>query len=102
MTEERDDFWGFDEPVVVPITDVFDLHTFLPKDIPSVVEEYLSEALALGFREVRIIHGKGKGVQREVVRKILAAHPLVKSFYDAPHERGGKGATIAELLIVDS
>lgn len=102
MTEERDDFWGFDEPVVVPITDAFDLHTFLPKDIPSVVEEYLAEALAMGFREVRIIHGKGKGVQREVVRKLLAAHPLVKSFYDAPHERGGKGATIAELLIVDS
>lgn len=67
-----------------------------------MVEEYLAEALAMGFRKVRIIHGKGKGVQREVVRKLLAAHPLVKSFYDAPHERGGKGATIAELLIVDS
>ena len=102
MAESWDDFEGFDEPVVVPITDAFDLHTFLPRDIPSVVEEYLAEALALGFVEVRIIHGKGKGVQRETVRKILTAHPLVKSFYDAPHERGGKGATIAELLIVET
>ena len=98
MAEEGYDLEGFDEPVVVPITDAFDLHSFLPKDIPSVVEEYLSEALALGFNEVRIIHGKGKGVQREIVRKILSRHPMVKNFYDAPPERGGHGATIAELL----
>ena len=102
MAEEGYDFEGFDEPVVVPITDAFDLHSFLPKDIPSVVEEYLSEALALGFSEVRIIHGKGKGVQREIVRKMLLRHPLVKNFYDAPPERGGYGATIAELLTVET
>lgn len=93
------EYWeDFGEPVVLPITDSIDLHSFLPKDIPSVVEEYLGEVLAKGFTEVRIIHGKGKGVQREAVRKVLAKHPLVKAFYDAPPDRGGYGATIAELL----
>lgn len=105
MTDDFDSFddWaGFDpdEAVVVPITDSFDLHHFRPKDIPSVVEEYLAEALAKGFREVRIIHGKGIGVQRERVRGVLAKHPLVKAFYDAPPDRGGYGATIAELLTI--
>lgn len=97
------EYWeaDFDGVVVLPITDSIDLHTFLPKDIPSVVEEYLAEALGKGFGEVRIIHGKGKGVQREVVRKVLAKHPLVKAFYDAPPERGGFGATVAELLLAE-
>lgn len=104
MVEFDDDMYfdGFDEPVVLPITDSFDLHHFQPRDIPSVVKEYLAEALARGFVEVRIIHGKGTGVQREIARKILAGHPLVKCFYDAPPERGGYGATIAELLRVNT
>lgn len=83
-----------DEPVRIPITDVFDLHTVPPRDIEGVVEAYLEEALALGFRYVRIIHGRGIGVQRETVRRILAATPFVESFGDAPAEAGGWGATV--------
>jgi dsDNA-specific endonuclease/ATPase MutS2 len=71
----------------VPIEDSIDLHTFQPREVAEVVEEYLYQALAKGFREVRIIHGRGIGVQREIVRKILEKHPQVKSFHDAP-DRG--------------
>ena len=87
----------FPEPVVVPITDVFDLHTFQPRDVKLVVEEYLNEAQRLGFSTVRIIHGKGIGVQREMVRKILARTPFVSDWTDAPPEAGGLGATIVRL-----
>ncbi len=85
------------EPVVLPIEDGIDLHPFAPKDIPSVVEDYLEAAHARGMREVRLIHGRGIGVQRERVRKVLASSHLVRSFHDAPPERGGWGATIAYL-----
>jgi DNA-nicking Smr family endonuclease len=88
---------GDDEPVPLPIEDALDLHTFAPRDVASVVEEYLIEAAARGFREVRVIHGRGIGVQREIVRAVLARHPLVESFADAPPERGGRGATIVRL-----
>ena len=71
----------------VPIEDSIDLHTFQPKEVAVVMEEYLHQAVAKGFREVRIIHGRGIGVQREVVRSILAKHPSVVSFHDAP-DRG--------------
>jgi DNA-nicking Smr family endonuclease len=71
----------------VPIEDSIDLHTFQPGEIAIVVEEYLVQAIAKGFREVRIIHGRGIGVQREIVRSILAKHPSVVSFHDAP-DRG--------------
>ena len=71
----------------VPIEDSIDLHTFQPREIAEVVEEYLYQALAKGFREVRIIHGRGIGVQREIVRKILEKHPEVQSFHDTP-DRG--------------
>lgn len=84
-----------DEIAVLPIEDAIDLHGFQPRDIPSVVEEYLREAHARGFVEVRLIHGRGKGVQRRVVQSILAKHPLVASFRDAPASRGGWGATLA-------
>jgi dsDNA-specific endonuclease/ATPase MutS2 len=84
-------------PIVVPITDVIDLHPFAPKDIPSVTEEYLRECLAAGIFEVRIIHGRGTGVQRNIVRSILAKHPRVLSFQDAPAEAGGWGATVVTL-----
>jgi len=86
-----------DDPVRIPITDVFDLHTVPPKDVKPVVEEYLEEAYRLGFRALRIIHGRGIGVQREMVRSILARTPIVASFGDAPAEAGGWGATIVTL-----
>lgn len=87
----------FDEPVVMRIGDVIDLHAIPPKQVKAVVEEYLIEARARRFRYVRIIHGKGIGVQREMVRKILDRAPFVVLYYDAPPEAGGLGATIAEL-----
>jgi len=82
-----------DDPVPVPIEDAFDLHSFRPADIPSAVTEYLEEAKAK-YREVRLIHGRGIGVQREIVRKLLSLRPDVATFHDAPPERGGWGATV--------
>lgn len=87
----------FDEPVVMEIGDVIDLHSIPPKQVKAVVEEYLVEAHTRGFRHVRIIHGKGIGAQREMVRKILSRTPFVISFHDAPPEAGGLGATMVEL-----
>jgi dsDNA-specific endonuclease/ATPase MutS2 len=89
------------EPVSIPITDVFDLHPFAPRDVKAAVEEYLFEAHRLGFRAVRIIHGRGIGAQREMVRKILGRTPFVVRFGDAPAEAGGWGATVADLTTVD-
>jgi len=86
-----------DEPVRVPIEDSLDLHAFAPKDIASVVEAYLEAAAEAGFHEVRIIHGRGKGVQKEVVRQVLAGHPGVEGYAEAPPERGGWGATLVWL-----
>ena len=86
-----------DEPVHVPIEDSLDLHTFGPRDVASVVEEYLREAHERGFREVRIVHGRGIGVQRSIVRAVLSRHQLVVSVADAPPARGGWGATIVRL-----
>lgn len=87
----------FDEPVVMEIRDVIDLHSIPPKQVKAVIVEYLIEARARGFRRVRIIHGKGAGVQREMVRKILDRTPFVTGYHDAPPEAGGLGATIATL-----
>ncbi len=81
----------------VPITDSFDLHSFLPEDVPDVLSDYLAEARKLGMLEVRVIHGKGRGVRRAQVRKRLAADPGVADFFDAPPERGGAGATVVIL-----
>jgi dsDNA-specific endonuclease/ATPase MutS2 len=86
-----------DEPVEIPITDVFDLHSIPPRDVKDAVEAYLEEAQARGFRYVRIIHGRGIGVQRETVRKVLARTPWVEQFADAPAEAGGWGATVVTL-----
>ena len=72
---------------------------FIPKDIPSVVEEYLEQCSQAGLKEVRIIHGRGTGVQRNIVRSILQRHPLVLSFRDAPPEAGGWGAAFVLLNI---
>lgn len=85
------------EPVEIPITDVFDLHSVPPRDAREIVEAYLEEAHLRGFRYVRIIHGRGIGAQREMVRKVLARTPFVESFEDAPVEAGGWGATCAAL-----
>jgi dsDNA-specific endonuclease/ATPase MutS2 len=88
---------GPDDVVQVPIEDSIDLHTFAPRDVVSVVDEYLREARRAGFIEVRVIHGKGKGVQRAAVQRMLASHPEVASFRDAPASRGGWGATVVRL-----
>ncbi|MDT5157651.1 MAG: hypothetical protein QOC61_1466 [Acidobacteriota bacterium] len=92
-----DPFDPFPEPVRLEIGDVFDLHSIPPAEVRAVVEEYLREARRAGFPFVRIIHGKGVGVQRETVRSILARTPFVEHFTDAPESAGGWGATIAYL-----
>ena len=87
----------FPEPVEIEITDVFDLHSVQPREVKPVVEEYLHQAHEMGFRSVRIIHGKGIGVQREMVRSILARTSFVLDWTDAPPVAGGLGATIVHL-----
>jgi DNA-nicking Smr family endonuclease len=94
MTESKS---PFSEPVVLPIEDSIDLHAFRPKDVSSVVEEYLEQCGQAGLTEVRIVHGRGTGVQRNIVRSILRKHPRVLSFQDAPAEAGGWGATLVVL-----
>src|SRR5712691_2274928 len=81
----------------VPIEDSIDLHTFQPREIQIVVEEYLYQAVQRGFREVRIIHGRGIGVQREIVQSIIGNHPEVVSFRDAP-DRGSTYVTLKTLM----
>jgi len=85
------------EPVRIPIHDVFDLHTVPPRDVALIVEAYLEEAHSLGLTALRIIHGRGIGTQREIVRSILARTPFVLEFGDAPAEAGGWGATVVTL-----
>jgi DNA-nicking Smr family endonuclease len=87
------------EPINLPIEDSLDLHAFAPKDVRPVVDEYLKEAAERGFHEVRLIHGRGIGVQRASVQALLAGHPLVLRFFDAPPERGGWGATVVVLKV---
>ena len=86
----------------VPIEDSFDLHSFRPEDVGNALSDYLDEAQRLGFREVRIIHGKGIGVRRAEVRKRLAAESRVVEFFDAPPNRGGHGATVAVLAPIQN
>ena len=97
LPEDLEDEAGQPETVQVPIEQAIDLHTFAPRDIPAVVEGYIEAAVERGFSEVRLIHGKGKGVQRGRVQQILRAHPLVEECFDAPPGRGAWGATIARL-----
>ncbi len=89
--------YPWQEPIRIPVTDVFDLHSIPPRDVKEVVEEYLREAHRLGFKALRIIHGRGIGVQREMVRAVLARTGFVADFRDAPAEAGGWGATIVTL-----
>ena len=86
-----------DDPIRIPITDTFDLHTIPPRDVKEAVEAYLEEAHTLGLAALRIIHGRGSGVQREMVRAVLARTAFVASFSDAPAEAGGWGATVVTL-----
>lgn len=95
--EDADHDSPFPEPVVLPVEDVLDLHPFAPHEVRSVVEEYLSQCCAAGFTVVRLIHGKGKGVQRENIHTLLARLPSVRAFRDAPPQAGGWGATIVTL-----
>jgi DNA-nicking Smr family endonuclease len=82
-------------PLEIPIEDTLDLHPFLPSDIASVTEEYITAAHGAGLREVRLIHGRGKGVQRGIVQQVLERHQLVVEFWDAPESH--LGATVAKL-----
>jgi dsDNA-specific endonuclease/ATPase MutS2 len=86
-----------EEPVRIPITDVFDLHSVPARDARAIVEEYLEEARRAGLKALRIIHGRGIGAQRQMVREVLAATEYVADFCDAPAEAGGWGATIVTL-----
>ncbi len=95
--DESEDDEPIPEEIVLPIQDHIDLHAFAPRDVASVTEAYLEQALAAGLREVRLIHGRGIGVQREIVRSLLARHPAVLDFHDAPPARGGWGSTIVRL-----
>jgi dsDNA-specific endonuclease/ATPase MutS2 len=85
------------EPFRIPVTSVLDLHSVPPRDVKPVVEEYLLEARSLGLKALRIIHGRGIGVQRETVRGVLARMPFVTGYRDAPPEAGGWGATLVDL-----
>jgi len=92
--DERDEA----EPFVMPIEDFIDLHPFRPQEIRAVVDSYLDAAAEAGFREVRLIHGRGKGVQRDSIRRLLKEDPRILGFKDAPAERGGWGATVVTLI----
>lgn len=92
----------FGEPFEIEITDSIDLHAFAPRDIESVTENYLEEARKKNFRIVRIIHGKGVGVQREIVRKVLENTDFVESFKTGDEFSGNWGATIVKLSVVES
>ena len=86
---------GVDDLHRVPIEGTLDLHAFAPRDIKSVVEEYVQAASEAGLTEIRLIHGRGKGIQRGIVQQALERHPLVEEFWDAPESH--LGATVARL-----
>lgn len=89
----------FLEPVRPPIEDVLDLHTFSPRDVPELLEDYFDECLKAGILSVRLIHGKGSGILKKKVHALLKSNPLVASFKDAPPDAGGWGATLVKLQI---
>ncbi|MFH0823851.1 MAG: Smr/MutS family protein [Pseudomonadota bacterium] len=95
--EEHEDGSGEPDPVEIPIDGVLDLHTFSPRDLPLLLDDYLRECAAQGIYEVRIIHGKGKGILRDRVRALLKKHPLVEGFSQAPLEAGSWGAVLVRL-----
>jgi DNA-nicking Smr family endonuclease len=85
------------KPVKIPIEDVLDLHTFNPKEIPDLLEDYFAACIDEGIYSVRIIHGKGHGILKDRVRRVLKKNPMVASFGNAPPEAGGWGATLVVL-----
>ncbi len=100
MTSNRDeetDPLDDQEPVSIPIDGVLDLHTFSPRDVPDLLDDYIAACLAEGILDLRIIHGKGKGVLRDRVKALLARHPHVESFAQAPLDAGSWGATTVRL-----
>ncbi len=84
-------------PLKFPITDILDLHTFLPKEIPELLNDYFSECLKEKIYSVRVIHGKGEGILKKRVHSLLKKNPMVGSFHSAPPEAGGWGATLVNL-----
>lgn len=94
MTEEEE---PVPDVVVLPVTGELDLHAFAPKDVPSVVAEYLGACAERGILHARLVHGKGRGVQRALVRRLLASHPQVDRFEEARPEWGGWGVTLVTL-----
>lgn len=101
MSEDKDlDLFNpFPEPVELEITDSLDLHSFAPRDVKNVVQNYLLEAQKKGFKIVRIIHGKGIGVQREIVRNVLSETDFIESFKTGDEFSGNWGATIVKLKV---
>ena len=97
MSDEETFEPGEPDPIELEITDVLDLHSFRPQEVSSVVREYLDAACEKGLKRVRIIHGRGVGVQRQTVRNLLERDERVRDFGDAPPDAGGWGATWAEL-----
>ena len=91
-----------DAPFPIPLTGDLDLHPFLPREIPSVVEEYVRACRERGVLRLRLAHGRGRGVQRAAVRRVLCRLPEVVSFSDAPPLAGGWGATVVELRPPDT
>jgi DNA-nicking Smr family endonuclease len=85
------------KPVKIPIEDVIDLHTFRPDEVPDLLSDYFSACMKKGIYSVRVIHGKGHGVLRKKIQKLLEKNPLVESFKNAPSDAGGWGATLVEL-----
>jgi len=94
---ELDDAGSPPETMVVPVSDVLDLHAFAPRDVPELVRHYLDECAARGLQHVRVIHGKGTGALRRTVQALLEKHPRVASHRTADEARGGWGATLVEL-----
>lgn len=85
------------EPVRMPITDILDLHTFTPKEVPDLLNEYFTACIETGIFSIRIVHGKGKGILKNRVHGLLSRNPMVASFKNAPPDAGGWGATLVEL-----
>jgi len=97
MTDDEASDAGSDDAEELPVTGELDLHAFAARDIPSLTEEYVRVCRERGLLELRLVHGRGKGVQRAVVRRVLAQLPEVASFDDAPPASGGWGATLVQL-----
>ena len=91
-----------DQPIEIPIEDTIDLHPFRPAEIADVAADYLEAARAKGFRQVRLIHGRGMGVQRRIIRSLLETLPFVESYADADGSGGGWGATVVVLKPSDA